>query len=83
MHIVGWLRDDVYLLYLYQAEPTGKRGRQKKYAGKIDYHNIDMNYFGLSHKDEDLLIYSADVYSKSLKRNIRLVHVVCGGNKEK
>jgi len=76
MHMVGRLRDDADLQYLYQGEPTGKPGRPKKYAGKVDHHNIDMDYFELCHEDDDSLIYSAVAYSKSLKRCIRLVHVI-------
>lgn len=74
MHFVSRLRDDADLRYLCVVAPTGKRGRPKKYDGKIDIKNIDTKYFSLVSQTDDTTIYSAIVYSKSLKRNILLVH---------
>ncbi len=75
MHLVSRLRDDADLKYLYQGLPTGKRGRPSKYAGKVITDNIDTDYFELIEQNQQATVYSAIVYSKSLKRNIRLVHV--------
>jgi len=83
MHVVCRLRNDADLQYLYKGKRTGKRGRPKKYTGKIDHANIDKNYFTLVAKDEESLVYNAIVYSKSLKRNINLVHVVYFNQKGK
>ena len=76
MHFVCRLRDDADLLYLYTGGTTGKRGRPQKYTGKIDIGNIDKDYFTLVEQTEELALYSAIVYSKSLKRNIRLAYVL-------
>lgn len=76
MHIICRLRDDADLQYLYRGKRTGKPGRPKKYTGKIDHSNIDKNYFTLVASDDQSVVYNAIVYSKSLKRNINLVHVV-------
>jgi len=46
----------------------------KKYAGKIDHCNIDINYFDLCHDDDDSIMWSALVYWKSLKRIFKSVH---------
>jgi len=75
MHLVSRLRDDADLRYLCTEIPTGKRGRPRKYTGKIDIENIDRDYFTYISEDEESLIYTAEVYSKALKRNILLVHV--------
>lgn len=75
MHLISRLRDDADLRYLYQGAPTGKKGRPKKYAGKIDVHNIKSKSFDFVSEDQDALIHSAVVYSKSLKRNILLARV--------
>ena len=83
MHLISRLRDDADLKYLYKGEPTGKRGRPRKFAGKIDTGNIDTSYFELIERDKGATIYSAIVYSKSLKRNIRLVHVTYTNGKGK
>ena len=61
-------------MYLYYGKPTGRRGAPKKYAGKIDLKNIDKKYFKFISDDDKSTIYSAIVYSKALKRNIKLVY---------
>lgn len=35
VNFIGSLRDDASLKYLYQGPRTGKRGRRKKYTGKV------------------------------------------------
>lgn len=65
MHLISRLRDDADLKYLYQGLLTGKKGRPCKYAGKIDIANIDTNYFGLIEQNQEVIVYSAIVYSKS------------------
>jgi hypothetical protein len=83
MHLISRLRDDADLKYLYQGPPTGKRGRPCKYVGKIDSANIDTSYFELIEQNQEATVYSAIVYCKSLKQNIRLVHVTYTNDKEK
>jgi hypothetical protein len=83
MHLISRLRDDANLMYIYKGKPTGKRGRPKKYTGKIDNDNIDKEYFSLIKQDQDSTIYCAEVYSVSLKRTIRLIHVVFVNSKGK
>lgn len=73
LHVISRFRKDADLYYLYSGKPTGKRGRPKKYAGKIDLKNIDQQYFECLQEGEDTFIYSAIVYSKSLKRKVKLV----------
>jgi len=83
MHLVSRLRDDADLRYLYHGPSEAKRGRPRKYAGKIDISNIDENYFELQKDDQEALIHSAIVYAKALKRNIRLVRVHYKTGKER
>lgn len=83
MHLISRLRDDADLRYISTEEPTGKRGRPRKYAGKIILGSIDKNYFTFISKDEESTVYSAEVYSKALKRTIRLVHVTYSNAKGK
>ena len=75
MHLISRLRDDADLKYLCTEPPTGEKGRPRKYIGKINNNNIDKEYFTLISQDEESTVYAAVVYSKSLKRNIMLVHV--------
>ncbi len=83
MHLISRLRDDADLQYLYDGKPTGKRGRPKKYQGKVDHSDIRKDYFKLESEDDQSVIHSAIVYSKSLKRKIKLVHVVYSNAKGK
>lgn len=83
MHLICRLRDDADLRYLHQGGHTGKRGRPKKYDGKVNNSDINMNYFSLVLQDEDATVSTAIVYSKSLKRNIRVVHVRYATGKHK
>ncbi len=76
MHLISRLRDDANLQYLHRGKPSGKRGRPKKYDGKVDNTNIDKSHFKLVSKDEQAVIHSAIVYSISLRRNIRVAHAL-------
>lgn len=76
MHLISRLRDDADLRYISEVNPTGKRGRPRKYAGKIILTQIDKEHFAFISKDEESTVYSAVVYSKALKRNIKLVYVI-------
>ncbi len=51
-----------------------KKGRSRKYSGKVNLKSIDVDYLETIHKDEQSIIYSAVIYSKALKRNIKLVY---------
>ncbi len=73
-HLVSRLRIDTNLMYLFKGKPTGKKGRPRKYDGKVNLKEIDKNYFKLEFEYENSKIYSAVVYSKGLKRNIKLVY---------
>jgi DDE family transposase len=83
MHFICRFRDDADLKYHFKGLQSKGRGRPKKYAGKIDAKNIDKDYFELISKSDDELIYSAIVYSKSLKRDVKLVHVTYKNSKGK
>lgn len=81
MHMISRFRDDADLKYLFKGKPSGKRGRPSKYAGKVNPKNIDMNYFTFVSQNEGSSVHTAIVYSKSLKYEIRLVHVTYSNSK--
>jgi hypothetical protein len=66
------LRDDSVLRYKYKGGPTGKKGAPKKFNGRVDPKNPDLKYFNTDLINEDIAIYSAVVYSKAFKRDIKL-----------
>lgn len=73
--IVSRLRDDADLNYKFIGKQKTGKGRPKKYDGKIDYKNLKENYFEKVQETENTIIYGAIVYSKSLKREIKIVTV--------
>jgi len=76
MHLISRLRDDSVLMYIFNGEPTGKKGRPKKFEGRIDVKNLDTTYFDKVVYNDELYIYSAVVFSKAFKRNIKLAVAV-------
>jgi len=76
LHFISRLRDDSVLKYRYMGERTGKKGAPKKFKGKVDVKNLDTTYFSLDLSTGDIKIYSAMVYSKAFKRDIKLAVAV-------
>jgi hypothetical protein len=72
LQIISRLRKDANCCYLYQGPKKQGRGAPKKYAGKINWQQPDLNYFTLHYADGQLQVYDAVVYCKFLMRNIRL-----------
>ncbi|MCK9641472.1 MAG: transposase [Prolixibacteraceae bacterium] len=72
MHFISRLRDDSVLKYRFTGEPTGKKGAPKKFSGLVDVNNFDPNQFSLDLSNEDITVYSAVVYSKAFKIDIKL-----------
>jgi len=73
--IISRLRTDAHLQYEYTGLQKKGRGRPKTFNGKIDYKNIDLNYFKQIEVCKNEKIYQAKLYSKALKRWINLVIV--------
>ena len=82
-HFISRLRDDANLKYLYSGEPTGKRGRPKKHGGKVEPNNLDKDVFALVETRDGTLLHTALVYSVSLERNVRIVHLQTSNDKGK
>lgn len=75
LELVGKLRQDANLKYLYKGPQRQGRGRPKKYAGKVNTKNIDKRRFKKVYQTEDEILYEAIVWSVSLKRKIKVVYV--------
>ena len=71
LHVISKLRCDANLYWLFSGSQPKKRGRPRKYAGKVKFDNLSA--FTLIDIQEDTHIYSNIVYCKLLERNIRLV----------
>lgn len=74
LHVISRLRTDADLRYLYKGPHKKGRGAPRKYDGKVDVNNPDLDHFELAYQDEEIRIYSAVVNCKFLKRNIRLAY---------
>jgi hypothetical protein len=69
-HIVGKLRRDADLKWLYKGIQTGI-GRPKKYDGKVAFSGL--NKFNYEEQVAGVNIYSAEVYSVKMKKKIKVV----------
>lgn len=78
LEAIGKLRRDANLRYLYQGEYLG-RGRPRKYTGKVDLTNY-RNFELVTKLADDVDLYTAVVWSMSLKRPIRLVYLLKSSN---
>ena len=74
LHIVSRLRKDARLRYLYRGPRSGKPGRPREFDGKVDLAKPDLDYFTVSHRDEQVVVYSAVVNCPFLGRNIKLAY---------
>lgn len=75
LHIVCKLRNDANLSYIYHGKPNGLPGRPKTLDGKIDMANIDKRRIKLCYEDDMVKVFDGIVYSKILKRKIRIAYV--------
>lgn len=73
--MIGRLRDDANLRYLYKGKQQTGRGRPKIFDGKIDTKKIDKRRVKLILEDDTCKIYSGVVNSVGLRRDIRLAYV--------
>lgn len=76
LEVISRLRDDSVLFYRYLGQKRPGRGRPKKYQGRVDVKQPDENHFELVLEAADANVYEGEVYSKPLKRWIKvaLVH---------
>jgi len=74
LHLVSRLRKDARLRYLHRGPRSGKPGRPREFDGRVDLAKPDPDHFTLSHRDEQVVVYSAVVNCPFLRRNIRLAY---------
>ncbi|BCD99211.1 transposase [Marinagarivorans cellulosilyticus] len=72
LHMIGKLRVDANLKWLYGGEYSGC-GRPKQYDGKINFENDLSRFQYIGSYENDTEIYSAIAYSVSLKREVHVV----------
>ncbi|MFK7978848.1 MAG: transposase [Saprospiraceae bacterium] len=77
LELISRLRDDADLLYPYVGPHPDRRGAKTKYNGKLNPRNLDPAYFTCCVEEENYRIFEATLYSKAMKRQIRvaIMHV--------
>jgi hypothetical protein len=74
LHVISKLRCDANLQFLYTGEQK-RRGRPRKYAGKVDLSDLSGFTF-VETMQPDVELYTAVVWHVSLKRTIRVAYLV-------
>lgn len=74
LQAIGKLRRDAQLKFLYDG-PQKPRGRHRRYDGKVDLTDPSRFAF-VQTLDDDVQLYTAVVWSVSLKRLIRLAYLL-------
>jgi hypothetical protein len=74
LEIIGKLRCDANMRYLYKGPKRPGRGRQKSYDGKVDWQELSrFDYVGA---DENIQLYTGVLNHVQFKRNLRVVVLV-------
>jgi hypothetical protein len=72
-HFISKLRTDANVKYLYQGEHKKQKGAKKKYAGKVIWKDAFDKFTFVASLEKGINLYSRDVYSVCLKRQMRVV----------
>jgi hypothetical protein len=75
LHMIGKLRSDANLKYLFIGPHENRRGRRRTYAGKVKLDTPD-GFVGLGEIDPGVAWFTAVVYHVTFKRNVRVVLIV-------
>jgi Transposase DDE domain len=70
---ISKLRSDADMKYIYEGEQEKRRGAKKKYAGKIIWKDCFDKFSFVTTLENGINLYSKDVYSVGLKRQLRVV----------
>ena len=82
LDMVGKLRADADLQYLFQGEQSGGRGAHRKYDGKVYFDDLSrFDYEGEVAKD--LHVYSQTLKHRTLKRVIKVTLLLKTSNKDR
>ena len=76
LHIVGKLRSDASLRYLYKGPRREGRGRPKLYDGKVDLRDVTGRMELVAEPEKGVLLYTDVVNAPFLKRNIRVAYLL-------
>ncbi|MDO1451842.1 transposase [Rhodocytophaga aerolata] len=70
---ISKLRSDADMKYLYTGEHEKRKGAKKKYEGKIIWKDCFEKFTLVTRLDNGISLYSKNVYSMCLKRQVRVL----------
>jgi hypothetical protein len=77
LHPITKLRHDANCLFLYTGPHLKRRGRRRKYDGKVNFHDLSrFEALGTLEDKPHISLYTALVWHVSLKRQLRIVVLV-------
>jgi len=77
LHPITKLRHDANCLFLYTGPHPKRRGRRRKYDGKVNFHDLSrFTALGTLEEKPYIHLYTAVVWHVSLKRQLRVVVLV-------
>jgi len=77
LHPITKLRHDANCLFLYPGPHPKRRGRRRKYDGKVNFHDLHrFEALGTLAEKPHIHLYTAVVWHVSLKRTLRVVVLV-------
>jgi hypothetical protein len=77
IHVITKARNDANFQYPYNGPQriAGKRGRDKKYDGKVDVRNFDRRRIKKVHEDSERKISCGNLYAVQLKQMVKAVFI--------
>lgn len=76
LDMIGKLRSDADMRYLYDGPKRPGRGRQKTYDGKVDWQDLSRFEYVGADLDHSLTLYTKVLNHIKFKRNLRIVVLV-------
>lgn len=77
LHPITKLRHDANCLFLYPGPHPKRRGRRRKYDGKVNFQDLHrFEYLGSLAEKPHIHLYTALVWHGSLKRTLRVVVLI-------
>jgi hypothetical protein len=81
-HLIGKLREDANLRYLYEGPPTEGKGAPKCYDGKVQFDDLSRWTF-VTELEDHVSLYTAVLNAPRFKRNLRVVYLLDNRNPKK
>lgn len=81
-HLIGKLRDDANLRYLYTGPQKGGRGAPKRYGGKVKFDDLSRWEF-VTELQPQVSLYTTILNSPRFKRDLKIVYLLDNRNPQK